>query len=112
MHAAARDGNSVAVVAIDLDNFKQINDSLGHPAGDELIRQVGNRLVDLVRANDTVAQFGGDEFMILMRDVADDDQLLRFLREDRRAPVTLLRAAREFERYRGQCRCGAGWDRR
>ena len=78
MHAAARDGNSVAVVAIDLDNFKQINDSLGHPAGDELIRQVGNRLVDLVRANDTVAQFGGDEFMILMRDVADDDQLLRF----------------------------------
>lgn len=78
MHAAARSGQPVALVAIDLDKFKLINDSLGHPAGDELIRQVGNRLVELVRASDTVARFGGDEFMILLRDVADDDDLRRF----------------------------------
>lgn len=78
MHSAVRDDNLVALVAIDLDNFKRINDSLGHPAGDELVRQVGNRLVDLVRASDTVARFGGDEFLILLRDVADEDQLRRF----------------------------------
>ncbi len=77
MRAAARSGQPVALVAIDLDKFKLINDSLGHPAGDELIRQVGNRLVELVRASDTVARFGGDEFMILLRDVADDDGLRR-----------------------------------
>lgn len=76
--ATARNGQPVALVAIDLDGFKLINDTLGHPAGDELIRQVGGRLVDLVRASDTVARFGGDEFMILMRDVADDCELRRF----------------------------------
>ncbi|SEO37373.1 diguanylate cyclase (GGDEF) domain-containing protein [Salinihabitans flavidus] len=78
MHATARSGQPVALIAIDLDRFKLINDSLGHPAGDELIRQVGSRLVELVRASDTVARFGGDEFMILMRDVAGDDDLRRF----------------------------------
>jgi diguanylate cyclase (GGDEF)-like protein len=78
INATARNGEPVALVAVDLDRFKLINDSLGHPAGDELIRQVGSRLVELVRASDTVARFGGDEFMILMRDVADDDDLRRF----------------------------------
>ncbi|MGI3213261.1 putative bifunctional diguanylate cyclase/phosphodiesterase [Roseovarius tibetensis] len=77
MHATARSGQPVALVAIDLDRFKLINDSLGHPAGDELIRQVGSRLVDLVRGSDTVARFGGDEFMILLRDVVDEDDLRR-----------------------------------
>lgn len=75
MHAMDRSGRPVALIAIDLDRFKTINDSLGHPAGDELIRQVGSRLVALVRAGDTVARFGGDEFMILLSGVSDDDAL-------------------------------------
>ncbi len=78
MYATARGGQPVALVAIDLDRFKLINDSLGHPAGDELIRQVGDRLVELVRASDTVARFGGDEFVILLRGVDGDDDLRRF----------------------------------
>ncbi len=77
-HALAHSGQPVALVAVDLDRFKLINDSLGHHAGDELIRQVGDRLVELVRASDTVARIGGDEFVILLRDVADDDHLRRF----------------------------------
>ena len=69
---------SVALLAIDLDGFKRINDTLGHPAGDELIRQVGSRLSELVEAGDTVARFGGDEFMILLGSMEDDDALRFF----------------------------------
>ncbi|MFC0340694.1 putative bifunctional diguanylate cyclase/phosphodiesterase [Paracoccus niistensis] len=77
LHAADRTGQSVALLAIDLDRFKLINDSLGHPAGDELIRQVGSRLTELVRAGDTVARVGGDEFMVLLCNMTDNDALRR-----------------------------------
>lgn len=92
-HAMGRSGRSVALIAIDLDRFKTINDSLGHPAGDELIRQVGSRLVALVRAGDTVARFGGDEFMILLGGVSDDDALRHIctkIVEDLSRPYELL----------------------
>lgn len=68
--ANARTGNYGAVILLDLDNFKSLNDTQGHAAGDQLLRQVGERLVARVGQRDTVARFGGDEFVVMLSDLA------------------------------------------
>ena len=72
---ATRDNTSIGLFFIDLDRFKQINDSLGHDAGDMLLRVIGERLEQLLRQADTVARLGGDEFVVMIENIADDKDL-------------------------------------
>ncbi|MEH6444276.1 MAG: EAL domain-containing protein [Oceanospirillaceae bacterium] len=72
---ARRNNSKFATLFIDIDNFKKINDTLGHPVGDELLVELAARLRDSIRATDTVSRFGGDEFIILLEGVDQSYQL-------------------------------------
>lgn len=77
---AAESRQPLALLFIDLDNFKRVNDSLGHLEGDQVLTTVADRIRDCVRATDLVARFGGDEFVVLLRDVRGRDDVLVVLR--------------------------------
>ena len=76
-HLRRRDDHAFAVLFLDLDRFKNVNDSLGHNVGDELLIAVARRLESLLRPGDTVARLGGDEFAILLDGIADGTQATR-----------------------------------
>jgi diguanylate cyclase (GGDEF)-like protein len=89
---ARRRPGSVAVLFLDLDRFKVVNDSLGHAVGDDLLVEVARRLERVMRSADTVARLGGDEFVVLAEDVASVDEALnlaRRLRAATAAPISV-----------------------
>jgi diguanylate cyclase (GGDEF)-like protein/PAS domain S-box-containing protein len=88
----ARPGAERAVMFVDLDRFKQLNDRYGHAAGDQLLRAIGERLRETMRANDLVGRIGGDEFLIMCPDVGGPDGAMRLagrLAEVLHEPVAL-----------------------
>jgi PAS domain S-box-containing protein len=94
---ARRGGNGLAVMFLDVDHFKTINDTIGHAVGDELLEGVAARLGDLVRTGDTVARLGGDEFTLLLPGVNDED-------EAPRGDAAAVRPERERDTRHGQHR--------
>ena len=76
-HALSRRGADVAVVLLDIDNFKLVNDSLGHGAGDELLMEIAPRLQGALRPGDTIARLGGDEFVVLLEQIPDESAAAR-----------------------------------
>ena len=72
---AQRQKTGLAVIFLDLDRFKNVNDGLGHPVGDELLQQVGERLCGVLRADDTLARLGGDEFILLLEGAGEASEI-------------------------------------
>ena len=91
LRAAHRRGQEAALLLMDLDRFKEVNDTLGHPLGDHLLLQVGHRLREALRAEDTVARLGGDEFAMLLpnTDLAGAVAVVDSLRREFDEPFTL-----------------------
>ncbi|MGZ4997834.1 MAG: putative bifunctional diguanylate cyclase/phosphodiesterase, partial [Methylobacter sp.] len=78
---ARRQGKQLALMMLDLDRFKAVNDSLGHLAGDELLQQVGERITNQLRSSDMVARLGGDEFIVLLEDINSPSDTVRLAEE-------------------------------
>lgn len=90
---ARRYGQRVALLFLDLDGFKPINDQLGHATGDEVLKLIAARLQEVIRDSDTLYRQGGDEFVLLVPQAADDDALCRLatkLREKVEEPIPAL----------------------
>ena len=95
----------VAVLFIDLDRFKSVNDTLGHHVGDALLRSVAGRLMQAVRNDDTVSRQGGDEFVVILRNVRDASEI-RDIIEERLIP--LIRAPHDGEGHELRVSCSIG----
>ncbi|HKJ24549.1 MAG TPA: GGDEF domain-containing protein, partial [Myxococcota bacterium] len=78
--AASRYGNTLAILFLDLDDFKAVNDALGHEAGDRLLHEVARRVAGIVRKSDTVARIGGDEFTVILTQIGKPEDAARVAR--------------------------------
>ncbi|MGV8968262.1 MAG: putative bifunctional diguanylate cyclase/phosphodiesterase [Cellulomonas sp.] len=104
--ARSRRGESGALALVDLDHFKEVNDTLGHPAGDELLRIVGRRLIEALRTDDTVARLGGDEFGLVLPSISERGEAVALLARVRRElaePVLLRGVSVEIQASFGVC---------
>lgn len=107
LRESKRFGLNLVVLFVDLDNFKLVNDSLGHAAGDELLRTVARRLQGCLRQTDTVARFGGDEFVVLLLGEVETDVLrvVDRITEALRRPVELAGSMHYVTASIGYARC-------
>ncbi|WP_394788048.1 EAL domain-containing protein [Rhodoferax sp.] len=105
IQAAQRSGERVAVLFIDLDRFKIINDTLGHHVGDGVLRSVASRLMSAVRTDDTVSRLGGDEYLVILRGVAEREEV-QFMVERRLIP--LIRQTHHVDGHELQVSCSVG----
>jgi len=107
LRESRRFGLDLVVLFMDLDNFKLVNDSLGHAAGDELLRTVARRLLGCLRQTDTVARFGGDEFVVLLIGDAESDVLrvIDRIAEALRRPMELSGSVHYVTTSIGYARC-------
>ncbi len=112
--ASARHRRQGALLLIDLDNFKQLNDTMGHEAGDLLLMEVANRLKSGIRQTDTAARLGGDEFVVILEDLEEGtagitqaEQVAQHIQQRLNRPY-LLEITAENRQYNYQCSCSIG----
>jgi len=105
LQQAERQNWRVAVLFIDLDRFKNINDSLGHHIGDGLLRSVSHRLLEAVRAGDTVSRMGGDEFVVILNGVTDVEEITQIVE---RRLIPLIRQPHDIDGAELHVSCSVG----
>lgn len=105
LQQAQRKGQRVGVLFIDLDRFKNINDSLGHHVGDALLRSVAARMSQAVRPGDTVSRLGGDEFVVVLNNVADGQEILSLVE---RRLISLIRQPHDIDGAEIHVSCSVG----